>query len=69
MIKRGSSVDQVGLPCQSNVVASDVTTGQNFIVPENPAMPVQGYSEQPAQGCDTSCGGKNFKANTGNDNP
>lgn len=74
-IKRGSSVDRVGLEPQSNVAASDPTTGMNPIaLPDAPMAPVLkdgGMNERVsgATGCDTSCGRKNFVANDGCKNP
>lgn len=77
MIKRGSSVDQVGLVPQTNVAPGDATTGMVPIALPDEPLPVNrsdGGSREsavPAAGV-TNCSpgaGKNFKANTGCDNP
>lgn len=72
MIKRGSSVDQVGMPCSSNVSASNPMTGMVPIALPDAPMPPSTF-ERPekagATGCDSTCGGNSFKANTGYENP
>ena len=72
-IKRGSSVDQVGMQPQSNVATSDPGTGgQPIALPDAP-MPVNrndggSRSIQPGVGVSV-VSGPNFKNNTGNDAP
>lgn len=83
MIKRGSSVDRVGLTPQSNVAAGDAQTGMNPIALPDAISPDGGGSIAkasdggmhekvvPDSGV-TNCSpgaGKNFKANTGYENP
>jgi len=73
-IKRGSSVDQVGLQPMSCVSAYNPMTGMNPIALPDDPLPVNyndggSRSIQPGTGCDVSCATTNFKPNTGYNNP
>lgn len=72
-IKRGSSVDQVGLTPMSNVSPSDPNTGMRPIALPDGEMPVNrndggSRSIQPGVG-QSAPAAKAWKANTGMENP
>lgn len=80
-MKRGSSVDRVGGTPPSRNSREDYNTGRvPFALPDenSPCGAGDGWIDRgdggdqdkvKQEGCDTTCGGRNFKANTGNDNP
>lgn len=73
MIKRGSSVDRVGMPCSSNVSPENPMTGMVPIALPDADMPVNlndggSRSIQPGVGVSVVTMPP-FKANTGMENP
>ncbi len=73
MIKRGSSVDQVGLPCSSNVSPENQMTGRNPIALPDAPLPINrndGGSRAIQPGTPVSVvTTPPFKANDGCSNP